>query len=324
MRDFDRVVLKKILVTGANGFLGRAVCAELLEKGFEVLCAVRSRFLLDGARIIRIPDLEREHDWSSNLDGVDCIIHAAGRAHIMNNAASDSFDEFHKINVIGTMNLAEQAAMKGVMRFIFISSVGVNGNTNDRPFTEEDKPNPQGPYALSKFEAEQGLLKIARQSKMEVVIIRPPLVYAANAPGNFARLMGLVKWVARLHLPLPFGAINNRRSLVAVQNLIDFIVLCVDHPLAGNQTFLVADGVDVSTTELLRACAVEQGVNLRLIPVPQRWLEFGARLLGKQSLMMKLCGNLQVDITKARSLLGWNPVVPSVMAGLRKNPQDKV
>jgi nucleoside-diphosphate-sugar epimerase len=295
--------LKKVLVTGANGFIGRAISAELVLKGFDVLCAVRRPFLLDGANILRVSDLEGQSDWSSNLDGVDCIIHTAARVHIMDDTAHNPFEEFHKVNVIATLNLAQQAVQCGVRRFIFISSIGVNGIQNTIPFLETNKPNPQGSYALTKYEAEQKLLTLANNTGLQVVIIRPPLVYGDNAPGNFG---SLVHWV-RSGVPLPLGAVNNKRSFVALDNLVGFIAHCIGHPKAVNEIFLISDGEDISTTELIKRTAKAFGKRPMLMPVPVSLMKFAARLIGKEELATRLFGSLQVDSSKARDLLGWKP-----------------
>jgi nucleoside-diphosphate-sugar epimerase len=239
----------------------------------------------------------------------------AGRAHVLNDLSADPLAEFRLVNVNATLNLVVQAVKSGVKRVVFISSVGVNGfhSATGMPFSEEDRPNPHNAYALSKWEAEQGLLRIANETRLEVVIIRPPLVYGCNAPGNFGSLIRAVQrgW------PLPLGAVHNQRSLVALDNLVDFIVTCITHPKAANQTFLVSDGHDISTTELVRGMAQAAGVSARLLPVPVGALQAAARLLGKGDAMQRLCGNLQVDISKARALLGWMPPV-SVDEGLRR------
>jgi nucleoside-diphosphate-sugar epimerase len=223
--------------------------------------------------------------------------------------------EFRKVNVEGALRLARVSAEVGVKRFVFLSSIGVHGlatAANER-LTEVSQPNPHNAYALSKWEAEQGLMKIAAETGLEVVIIRPPLVYGPNAPGNFAALMRAVHrgW------PLPLGAVHNQRSIVALDNLVDFIITCITHPKAANQTFLVSDGQDLSTSELVRGMAQAAGVPARLLPVPMWALQAGASLLGKGDAVQRLCGNLQVDISKARSLLGWVPPV-SVAEGLRR------
>lgn len=249
------------------------------------------------------------------LSSVDCVIHAAARVHVMHDTEEDPLAAFRDLNVTGTMNLARQAADAGVKRFVFISSIKVNGEltSSGRPFTETDVPNPQDAYAQSKHEAEQGLRQLSAETRMEVVIIRPPLVYGPSVKANF----GALKRAVQLGWPLPLGAVNNQRSLVALDNLVDFIVTCIIHPKAANQTFLVSDGQDLSTTELVRGMAQAAGVPARLLPVPVWALQAGASLLGKYDSVQRLCGNLQVDIFKARSLLGWLPPV-SVEKGLRQ------
>ncbi|ESS71619.1 UDP-glucose 4-epimerase GalE [Methyloglobulus morosus KoM1] len=297
--------MKKILVTGANGFLGKAVSQKLIQDGFDVICAVRKPFVLDGASIIKVSGLDGQTDWSESLGGVECVIHASARVHIMKETGDSPYEEFHKVNVIGTLNLAQQAVKHGVRRLIFISSIGVNGNNNVRPFTETDRPNPQGPYAVSKYEAEQKLTALAKESGLQVVIIRPPLVYGPNAPGNFGSLM---RWV-RQGIPLPFGAVHNKRSLVALSNLVSFVIYCVDHPKAVNEIFLICDGEDVSTTELITKTAEALGKKPLLIPVPVGLMKFAARLIGKEELANRLFGSLQIDSSKAKALLGWKPAV---------------
>jgi nucleoside-diphosphate-sugar epimerase len=232
----------------------------------------------------------------------------------MKERVADPLTEFRKVNVDGTLHLASQAAKAGIKRFIFMSSVKVNGESTEigKPFVEARPPSPQDAYGLSKLEAEQGLFNIAQETGMEVVVIRPPLVYGPGVKANFASMMQAIK----RGLPLPLGAIHNQRSFVYVDNLVSLILRCVDHPAAANQVFLVSDDHDLSTTELLQACAVALGVKPRLIPVPQRLIEIGARLMGKQSVAERLCGNLQVDSSKARTLLDWSPPV-SVREGLK-------
>jgi nucleoside-diphosphate-sugar epimerase len=300
----------KVLVTGANGFVGNSLVTQLLTNNFEVIGTVRSKdsILPDGVRRFLIPDISDQVDWNTMLEGVNVVIHTAARVHIMVDAAADPLTEFRQVNMIATLNLARQAAKCGVQRFIFLSSIGVNDNNNTRPFTELDKLNPQEPYAVSKWEAELGLLALAEETGMEVVIIRPPLVYGANAPGNFG---SLVKWMSK-GIPLPFGAIHNQRSLVALDNLVDFITLCADReksPKAVNQVFLISDGEDVSTTTLLQKVARAFGKKPRLIPVPVWLMTFSAKLIGKGDMANRLFGSLQVDSSKARYLLGWQPVV---------------
>ena len=304
---------KGVLVTGANGFIGGAVVARLLANGSNVAGAVRR--LTGASWAMSSPSLDSNADWRALLSGKGVVVHTAARAHILNDRVADPLTEFIRVNVAGTLRLAEQAADMGVRRFVFVSSIGVNGvqSAAGRVFSEADKPNPHNAYALSKWEAEQGSMQIAVETGLEVVIIRPPLVYGCNAPGNFGSLMRAVQrgW------PLPLGAVHNQRSLVALDNLVDFIVTCITHPQAANQTFLVSDGQDLSTTELIRGMARAAGVPARLLPVPVWALQAGAKLLGKGDAVQRLCGNLQVDISKARELLGWVPPV-SVEEGLKR------
>jgi len=298
----------KILVTGANGFVGSYLCAELRRRNHAVVAAVRSGHLRrDDLEQVIIGSIDNTTDWSEALRDVQVVIHLAARVHVMHDSALDSLAEYRRVNVDGTLHLALQAAKAGVRRFIFMSSVKVNGEltTADKPFTEENAANPQDAYGVSKFEAEQGLLRIAQQTGMEVVIIRPPLVYGPGVKANFARLLQLIKY----RIPLPFGAIYNKRSFVFVGNLVSLILQCMVHPAAANQVFLVSDDCDLSTTELLRECALAMEVKTMLWPVPQRLIEFCAALIGKRDVMQRLCGNLQVDIAKARILLGWTPPV---------------
>jgi nucleoside-diphosphate-sugar epimerase len=251
-------------------------------------------------------DLAAEGDWKAALDGVDAVVHCAARVHVMRDTSADPLAEFRRVNVLGTLNLARQAAEAGVRRFIHISSIGVNGaETFDVPFTAEDKAAPHSPYAVSKYEAELGLRQLTLETGLEVVIIRPPLVFGPGAPGNFNKLLLIV----HRGIPLPLGAIHNKRSLVALDNLVDLILICLHHPAATNQIFLVSDGEDLSTTVLLRRMGAALGKPARLIPVPARALRTAARLLSKAGFAQQLCGSLQVDISKTRDLLGWTPPV---------------
>ena len=307
----------KCLVTGANGFVGRSFCAALSRFGHEVRGAVRSvNDQIDCVELVVVGSISAETGWSAALHGVDVLVHLAARVHVMHDTASDPLAEFRAANVDTTLNLARQAAAAGVKRFVFISSVKVNGESTQpgQAFTEADPPDPQDAYGQSKYEAEQGLRQISAQTGMEVVIIRPPLVYGLGVKANFFALMRAVQrgW------PLPLGAITqNRRSLVALDNLVDLIVTCITHPAAANQTFLVSDGEDLSTTDLLRRMGQALGKPARLLPVPPALLKLGAALLGKPELAQRLCGSLQVDISKTRELLGWVPPL-SVDEGLRR------
>lgn len=308
----------RVLVTGGQGFVGRTLVAQLVAQGrFEVLAQTRQTAANPVAGATYLPglDITSQTDWQPALAGVHVLVHTAARAHVLNDRAADPLAEFRRINVAGTMRLAEQAAAMGVKRFVFLSSIGVNGvqSAPGKVFSEVDKPSPHNAYALSKWEAEQSLLRIADETGLAVVIIRPPLVYGRGAPGNFGSLVRAVErgW------PLPLGELHNQRSLVALDNLVDFIVTCIAHSKAVNQTFLVSDGHDFSTTELVRGLARAAGVPARLVPVPVWALRAGAALLGKTDAVQRLCGNLQVDISKARNLLGWVPPV-SVDEGLRR------
>jgi nucleoside-diphosphate-sugar epimerase len=303
-----------ILLTGATGFVGQALLGQLLEsESHKVTAALRSANGFDRCEVHAVGDFTGDTNWSTALTNQQVVIHAAARAHIMKDEVADPLAEYRRVNVDGTLNLARQAVAAGVKRFIFISSIGVNGNINTRPFTEDDAPNPAELYAHSKWEAEQGLWEIQRETGMELVILRPPLVYGPNAPGNFGSLM---RWVEK-GVPLPLGAIHNQRSLVAVDNLVDLIITCIDHPAAANQVFLAGDGQDLSTTELLRGVARAMDKPSRLIPVPSSLLMLGATLLGKKAVAQRLLGSLQVDISKARNLLGWEPPV-TVEEGLKR------
>ena len=303
----------KVLVTGASGFIGRAVVGALDVHRGNVVGAMRRP--IDARWAVPSPFLGDDADWRVPLEGCTVVVHAAGRAHVLNDRIADPLSEFRRVNVAGTLHLAEQAAAMGVHRFVFLSSIGVNGAATalGSSFSEVGQPNPHNAYALSKWEAEQGLLRMAAENGMEVVIIRPPLVYGPAAPGNFGLLM---RWLLR-GIPLPLGAIYNQRSLVALDNLVDLIVTCLTHPAAANQTFLVSDGEDLSTTQLLRRMGAALGKPARLIPVPASVLKLGAALVGKPELAQRLCGSLQVDISKTRELLGWRPPV-SVDEGLRR------
>ncbi|MTJ00712.1 MAG: SDR family oxidoreductase [Marinobacter adhaerens] len=307
---------KRILVTGASGFVGTRLVKSLAAlPSVSVTGVVRKQLASDCSEFESIGELNADTDWSALLQNKTVIIHTAARVHIMNDSNEEPINEFRKVNVAGTLNLARQAASAGVERFVFISSIKVNGEQTQpgQHFNPDDEPAPEDPYGMSKWEAELGLRKVAEETGMEVVIIRPPLVYGPGVKGNFASMQRLV---AR-GLPLPLGAIHNKRSLVALDNLIDLIITCVDHPAAANQVFLAGDGEDLSTSELLRRVGKAMGQPARLLPVPACLLQLGALILGKKAMAQRLLGSLQVDISKTREVLGWEPPV-SVDEGLRR------
>lgn len=302
----------KYFITGRNGFLGNILVKNLLLNNCELVQA--SRVHVDN--LMQVESINFEFEGKKFLNGIDVLIHLAARVHQMCDISLDPVSEFHKINTVGTLNLARHAMNAGVKRFVFVSSIKVNGEESDFPYSEMSVPNPSDAYAISKWEAEQGLNQLAREGQMEVVIIRPPLIYGPGVKANFA---SMIKWVQR-GIPLPFGSIHNKRSLVAVGNLVDFIILCADRfksPKAANQTFLISDGVDVSTTELLNNVRAAYGVKLPLISVPESWLRFGLNFVGKSDLSARLLGSLTVDISKARNLLGWEPKI-DMLTQLRK------
>lgn len=301
---------KTVLVTGANGFIGRAVCSDLASRAYRVRGVVRHphRTVSQGEfECLSMDEIDANTDWSGALDGVDTIVHLAARVHLMRETASDPLAEFRRTNVALTLNLARQAAAAGVRRFIFISSIKVNGEVTPvgQPFTAEDAPHPIDPYGISKLEAEQGLLTLAAETGLEVVIIRPVLVYGPGVKANFHSMM---RWLIK-GLPLPLGALSNRRSFLALGNLTDLIAVCAQHPAATNQVFLASDGEDLSISGLLRRTGVALGKSAKLIPVPVMVLRGAARLAGQEAVMQRLCDSLQVDISKTQRVLGWAPPV---------------
>ncbi|WP_342621077.1 SDR family oxidoreductase [Rhodoferax sp. GW822-FHT02A01] len=310
----------RVLVTGAGGFVGRELCAELMRRRYEVRAALRTRSdQAIGNVQVPVGGLDAATDWSAALREVDVVVHLAARVHVMNETDANPIEKFRQINVDGTLHLARSAARAGVKRLVYISTVKVNGEATspNKPYTEADAIAPQDPYAVSKAEAECGLKLIAQSTPLEVVIIRPPLVYGPGVKANFAALMRAVarRW------PLPLASVHNRRSMVSLGNLVDFIVTCINHPQAANEIFLVSDGDDQSTPDLIRGLARAQGVQPRVFPFPLSILQAIAALAGKRMAVERLCGNLQVDISKARNVLQWTPPV-SVEEGLRRAAGD--
>lgn len=314
--------MMRVLLTGASGFVGAAVQAHLLD---DPQFAVRSVYRripqqsLPRLEVCQVSGLEPNTDWQVPLESVDVVIHCAARVHVMNESEADPLAAFRRANVQGTLRLAEQAAQSGVRRFIYLSSIKVNGEGTlpGHPYTADDRPAPLDPYGVSKLEAEQALQALAVKTGMEVVIIRPVLVYGPGVKANFRSMMG---WLNK-GVPLPLGAITNKRSLVALDNLVDLIRTCIHHSAAANQVFLVSDDEDLSTSDLLRRMARALGRPARLLPLPMWLLSGTAQLLGKKALSQRLCGSLQVDIGKTKALLEWTPAI-SVDGALAKTAKD--
>jgi nucleoside-diphosphate-sugar epimerase len=305
-----------ILVTGATGFVGRALVSNLLPKGCQIRALVRKTSVMPvevDQVAVDLGEIEREGAIKGMFGDVDVVVHVAARVHLMQDQSANPLAEYRKLNRDATLILAGLAADAGVKRFVFLSSIKVNGEETfpqRRPciFRPDDEFIPTDPYSLSKYEAEQGLLALAKETGMEVVVIRPPLVYGPGVKANFD---SMINWLRR-GVPLPLGAINNKRSFVALDNLVSFIALCADRnqsPKAANQVFLISDGEDVSTTQLLHKVANALGKEPWLLPVPTGLMSFVARLIGKVDVANRLFGSLQVDSSKARNLLGWQPVI---------------
>ncbi|RNC68867.1 MAG: SDR family oxidoreductase [Desulfuromonadales bacterium] len=296
---------QRVLVTGANGFIGTALCRVLRENSRFVRGGVRSLHFggeLVADDYVALPLSAADDSWSAILSGVDTVVHLAARVHVMADESSDPA-AYRLANVAGTEHLAREAARAGVSRFIFLSSVKVNGEGRDTPYTEADEPAPLDPYGNSKWEAETTLRQVAAEAGLEVVIIRPPLVYGPRVKANFLRLLQIV----RQGMPLPFTGINNRRSLIYLGNLVDAIITCVSHPKAAGQTYLVSDGDDVSTPELVRRTGEALGRPARLFPFPPALMRLAGRLFGKAAAVERLLGSLAVDDSKIRRELGWKP-----------------
>ena len=296
----------KVLVTGASGFVGSALIEKLIAEDIELLAVAR-----DAAKIsadiacIGVKNIDANTSWQDINAGCDVVVHCAARVHVMDDISRDPLSEFRAVNTEGTLNFARQAAEAGVKRFVFISSIKVSGEATalNHPYESTDLPEPSDPYGISKYEAEQGLKLLAKETAMEVVIIRPVLVYGPGVKANFLTMM---KWLSR-GVPLPLGAIHNKRSLVALDNLVDLIVTCVDHPNAANNIFLVSDDHDVSTTELLLLLGKALAKKPVLIPVPMRLISLCCRIVGRDDISQRLCGSLQVDIKHTKATLGWSP-----------------
>jgi len=300
-----RGMRKKILVTGSTGFVGTELCHELQHTEYFISNTVRDcSKLIPGLDNIVIPSFSSDTDWSHALEGCDTIIHLAARAHILNDSCTDPLSAFRLTNTSATLNLAEQAAACGVSRFIFLSSIGVNGSkTAEKIFHYNDSPSPHSPYAVSKFEAEIGLREIAERTNLDVVIIRSPGIYGRNAPGNF----GLLVKCIRYGLPIPVGSIRNKRSLVSVENIVSFIIACVEHKAAANELFLISDGEDLSTVQLLNVLGKLVGKKPVIFRFSLKFLRFLFMHLGKTKAGESLMENLQLDSKRSRDLLNWTP-----------------
>lgn len=298
--------MAKVLLTGSKGFVGSILLSELTRlPDLRVVSAVRSDASNSSDDVVVVGNIDGTTDYSSALSGVNVVVHAAARAHIMHDEVVNPLEEYRKVNVEGTLNLAKQAAAAGVKRFVYISSIKVNGEstTGLTAFVEANTAIPEDPYGVSKYEAEVGLRLLAKETGLEVVIIRPPLVYGPGVKANFLSLLKL----SATGLPLPFGSVNNKRSMVYVGNLVDLIVRCINHPSAANETFLVSDGDDVSLRSLLTMMRSAMGRSAYLIPAPVGLFKLAGTLTGKQGVVDRLVGDLQVDSSKARTLLGWVP-----------------
>ena len=312
----SRHMNNKILITGATGFVGSHLLQMALAQNREVICPVRSKNRTTDLGANQISSIDSKTDWHAHLNNVHTVIHCAARVHVMNETVADPLAAFREVNLHGSVRLAEQAAAAGVSQFIYLSSVKVNGEMTleGSAFTEKDSPQASDPYGISKQEAEAALLELGQRTGMAITIIRPPLVYGKGVAANF---LSLLIWVKK-QIPLPLGSIHNQRSFVFVKNLCDFILHCVQNPLAYNQIFLISDGKDLSTTELLQASAKALEVPSRLFPFPASLITFAAMLLGKKNIADRLCQSLQVDSSKARKQMRWTPPY-TVQQGLRES-----
>lgn len=309
--------MTRVLITGANGFVGSVLSEQLVTEGFIVRGAYRSKLTADSRpNIIEktiVGDINSNTDWQKALREVDIVIHLAARVHVMQETETDPLSAFKAVNTQGTINLAEQAANSGIKRLIFLSTIKVNGEQSDKVYSVSDQINPSDPYALSKWQGEQGLQAIGKKSDMAVVIIRPSLVYGPQVKGNFLRLIKLIQ----KGLPIPLASVKNKRSMVSIDNLCDLIKTCIQHTKADGEVLLVSDGHDLSTPELIRLIAINLQKPARLLPFPVGWLNFLATLVHKRQVIERLCGSLQVDIEKNQEILNWQPPF-TVSEGIRK------
>ena len=310
----------KMLLTGSSGFVGAALAKSIEASNFGLVAPTRSGFgSNNNSQIARlaetIGEINAATEWGGFLEGVETIVHCAAVSEVAKNPDAQQLHALRSVNTDGTLNLARQAALSGVRRFVFLSSIKVNGDSTrlGKPFMCDDSPKPVDAYGRSKLDAERGLQEVAREAGMEFVIIRLPLVYGAGVKGNFRMLMQLVEY----GVPLPLSNIRNKRSLIGIDNLVDLISICISHPKAANQIFLASDDQDLSTTELLRGLAKAMGKSTRLFPFPEQFLVAAAQCVGKSTFAEKLLGSLQVDISKTKLLLSWAPRV-SLQDGLNR------
>ncbi len=304
----------RVLVTGATGFLGRALVPLLLDRGHQVRAAVRRPDAqVPGVDLIAVGDIGPDTDWSAALDGMDAVVHLAARVHVMHDTAADPLAAFRHTNTAGTRRLAEAAAKHGVRRFVYLSSIkAVVDESRPEPVTDATPADPHSPYGLSKREAEQALEDLGRRGVLDPVILRPPLVYGPGVAGNLRALLN----ICRKRLPLPLARVHNRRSLIFVDNLADAVATCLTHPGAVGQTFLVSDGTPLSTADLVRHLSAGLGVRPRLLPAPSALLALAATLLGKREAWDRVGGSLVIEDVAIRTQLGWSPPVDAP-SGLR-------
>ena len=301
----EEISVNCVLVTGASGFVAKALCEKLLLDEYKVTGSSRSIEKIPfGVHAVQMPSLDDQTDWTTPLQECRYVVHLAARAHMLRDNADDSLNEFRAINTSGTLNLARQAEKMGVERFVFVSSIGVNGaQTFGQPYHRDDIPAPHSDYAVSKYEAEQALIELGKRTAMEIVIVRPPLVYGRNAPGNVGTL---IQWIRR-GIPFPFGSVKNRRTLVSVENLADLLATTLWHPNAGGKIFLAGDGQDLSTAGLLQKIAKFEGKKAKIFAFPVWVLRLCANLCGKKQLINSLTGDLQIDISDTCDDLDWQP-----------------
>tara|TARA_B000000475_G_C16001413_1_gene449077 strand:- start:31 stop:975 length:945 start_codon:yes stop_codon:yes gene_type:complete len=314
--------MSKLLVTGGSGFIGKAICENLNKNNHKINITSRQDIStnLNSVKVYNINKIDINTNWFKALNAVSCVIHCAAKTHVMNNNEQNSLSSFRKINVEGTLNLAKQASACGVKRFIFLSSIKVNGERTEKSsiFRCNDTPKPEDFYSISKWEAEKGLWEISKKTGLEVVIIRAPLVYGSGVKGNLRRLIKIIK----SRIPLPFSLIKNQRSLISIDNLVNLIIHCIDAHKASGNTFLVSDGKDLSTPDLVRHIASSLGLSDRLFPLPLSLLKFFGFLLGKKLEIDRLIGSLRIDNSYTKETLNWTPSV-SVEEGIRRMVQDK-